>query len=163
VTSKSETTKPKKGISRRTVVKGTAWAVPAIVVAGPAPRASATPLPPITIGGTACKFPGNSGPIFKGIKFQLIITNPNPTNVNVTIDTLTLGTGESSTTITPNPVVTTPGTHSYTIVSGPFDTSANTTVTITYHYTDPDTGLVVNGTAGPTTVNLAPDQGPCNF
>ena len=45
MTSKPEMTKPKSGISRRTVVKGTAWAVPAVVVATAAPAMAASPVP----------------------------------------------------------------------------------------------------------------------
>lgn len=48
--------------SRRSVVKGAAWAVPAVVVAGAAPTvaASVPPVFPDLPQGSACKLPGNS-------------------------------------------------------------------------------------------------------
>ncbi|MFM6848387.1 MAG: hypothetical protein ACKOVB_04695 [Terrabacter sp.] len=48
--------------SRRSVVKGAAWAVPAVVVAGAAPTvaASVPPVFPDLPSASACKLPGNS-------------------------------------------------------------------------------------------------------
>lgn len=64
-------------ISRRTIAKGAAWAIPAVplVVATPAYAASGGG-PTIVLGG-ACKLPGNScGTVFvKGYIFDLSITN----------------------------------------------------------------------------------------
>ena len=155
-----ETSPKKKGLSRRTVVAGTAWAVPAIVVAGPAPHAAATPLPPVTIGATAEKCPGEGqgNPYPKGIRFHLFITNPNKTNVTVTIDSLTTTKGGAAPNIAGGTITATPGTHEYIVIGYPFDDSGNTSVTVKYHYTDPTTGKRVDGTAGPTTVNLNPVQ-----
>lgn len=67
--------------SRRSVVKGAAWAVPAVVVAGAAPTVAAS-VGPLEFTGGACKLPGNSSDILKGYVFELIATNtagPNPT------------------------------------------------------------------------------------
>ncbi|HET8988850.1 MAG TPA: hypothetical protein VFN43_10095 [Humibacillus sp.] len=48
----------KNGVSRRTLVAGTVWTVPAIVAASAAPVMAASPI--VTIGvGLACKHPGN--------------------------------------------------------------------------------------------------------
>lgn len=66
--------------SRRSVVKGAAWAVPAVVVAGAAPTVAASE-GPLRFTGGACKLPGNANDIFKGYVFELIATNspgPNP-------------------------------------------------------------------------------------
>lgn len=52
----------KSGVTRRTVVKGAAWAVPAIAVAGAMPAMAASQ-PPVYIDfgdSTACKLPGNA-------------------------------------------------------------------------------------------------------
>lgn len=71
-----ETTSP----SRRSVVKGAAWAVPAVVVAGAAPAVAASK-GPLEFTGKACKLPGNATDIFKGYVFELVATNtlgPNP-------------------------------------------------------------------------------------
>lgn len=149
-----------KGISRRTVVVGTAWAVPAIIVAGPAPHAAATPLPPVTIGGNAEKCPGEGtgNPYPKGIRFHLFITNPNAVNVTVTIDSLSTVKGGTATNIAGGTITATPGTHEYIVIGFPYGDSGNTQVTVTYHYTDPATNMRVDGIAGPTTVNLSPVQ-----
>ncbi len=48
------------GISRRTVTKAMAWAVPAIAVAAPVPAFAASGPKPIVSVGTACKNPGGS-------------------------------------------------------------------------------------------------------
>jgi hypothetical protein len=69
VTSKPEASKAKKGVSRRTVVVGTAWAVPAIVVASAAPAMALSG--PVTFTGRACKSPGNP----KRYIFELSVTN----------------------------------------------------------------------------------------
>lgn len=75
--------------SRRSVVKGAAWAVPAVVVAGAAPTVAASE-GPLTFKGGACKLPGNSSDIFKSYVFELRATNtpgPNPvTGVTVITD-----------------------------------------------------------------------------
>src|SRR5262245_32612177 len=66
--------------SRRTVVKGAAWAVPAVVVAGAAPAMAASP-GFLTFTGRACKLPGNSTSTFKGFVFELVaknVTGPQP-------------------------------------------------------------------------------------
>lgn len=67
--------------SRRSVVKGAAWAVPAVVVAGAAPTVAAS-AGPLSFSGGACKLPGNANDIFKGYVFELIAVNspgPGPT------------------------------------------------------------------------------------
>ena len=49
------------GVSRRTVVKGAAWAVPVVAVASAVPAMAASPCEPvITFGGLSCKCPGQS-------------------------------------------------------------------------------------------------------
>jgi hypothetical protein len=78
--------------SRRTVVKGAAWAVPAVVVAGAAPAMAASP-GIITFTGNACKLPGNSQSIFKGYVFELKgnnVTGPMPFDAVVIIDSITV-------------------------------------------------------------------------
>lgn len=47
-------------LGRRTVAKGMAWSVPAVVVATAAPAFAASGNPPDTLVGAACKLPGNS-------------------------------------------------------------------------------------------------------
>jgi len=159
-----ETSPKKKGLSRRTVVAGTAWAVPAIVVAGPAPHAAATPIPPVTIGGTACKIPGNSGNVRNGVAFELTITNPYNTPLVVTITSVTKTGDVAPTQIIPTSF-TIPKKSTATVIveAGPFDNSANASFTVGYSYVDPTTGTTRTGTAGPTTVNIVPVMGACPF
>lgn len=74
---------PEGGISRRTVTKAMAWAVPVIAIAAPAP-AFAVSGGILEFAGVGCKLPGNSNSIYKGYAFLLSVTNN--TNAAVTID-----------------------------------------------------------------------------
>jgi hypothetical protein len=78
--------------SRRSVVKGAAWAVPAVVVAGAAPTVAASE-GFLTFTGRACKLPGNSQSIFKGFVFELRtnnVTGPNPLDAITVINSITV-------------------------------------------------------------------------
>ena len=78
------------GVSRRTVAKAMAWAVPAIAIAAPAPAyAAASPIITVSQAGPACKLPGNScAPEFsKGYLQPLQICNNSTQSVTVTITT----------------------------------------------------------------------------
>jgi hypothetical protein len=56
----SEGARP-SGTNRRTVVKGAAWAVPAVAVASAAPAMAASPcIPEITFSDDSCRCPGQS-------------------------------------------------------------------------------------------------------
>lgn len=79
-------------VSRRTIAKGAAWAVPAIVVASPAPALAASG-PPATrqfsvLSG--CKLPGNSNATFKGYAFAMTASNTTSGTVVITINSITL-------------------------------------------------------------------------
>jgi hypothetical protein len=65
----------KSGISRRTVVKGATWSVPAIIVAGAAPAAAVSGSL-VDFTGNACKLPGSSTPNKKSYRFDMTSTNP---------------------------------------------------------------------------------------
>ena len=80
MTSKPEASKAKKGVSRRTVVVGTAWAVPAIVVASAAPAMALSG--PVTFTGRACKSPGNP----KRYLFEITVTNSNNVPLQLNAD-----------------------------------------------------------------------------
>lgn len=54
------TTGARGGVSRRTVAKGVAWTVPAVMVAGAAPAFAISGTPPTFVFDSACKSPGNS-------------------------------------------------------------------------------------------------------
>jgi hypothetical protein len=78
-------TKPKPGVSRRTVVKGTAWAVPAVVVASAAPAMAASPCITADFDSTSCKQPGTGQNNF-GFKLLICFTNTctSPATITVT-------------------------------------------------------------------------------
>lgn len=102
------------GPSRRTVVKGAAWAVPAIVVASATPAFASSPIVTVTSGGLACKLSGNScGPKYsKGYLQPLTICNSSLVSITVTITTPAfLDFNDTSMEFTPNPA-------SFTIAAG---------------------------------------------
>jgi hypothetical protein len=96
VTDKSEMTKPKSGVSRRTVVKGTAWAVPAVVVASAAPAMAAGASQCITpsFSGLSCKQPGGGQNNF-GYRLQICFTNTCTTTAAIVITGVQGNTGNS--------------------------------------------------------------------
>ncbi len=77
------------GVSRRTVTKAMAWAVPAVAVASTVPMAAASEIITVSQAGPACKLPGNScGPQWeKGYLQPLNICNNSNVAVTVTITT----------------------------------------------------------------------------
>lgn len=95
MTSKSEM-KPKQGISRRTVVKGTAWAVPAVVVASAAPAmaAGASQCVTASFGGNSCKQPGQGQNQF-GYRLQFCFTNTCSVPVTIVVKTIQANTGNA--------------------------------------------------------------------
>ncbi|WP_404381889.1 hypothetical protein LL946_14635 [Knoellia locipacati] len=64
-------------ISRRTIAKGAAWAIPAVPLVVATPAYAASGGGPTIVLGDACKLPGNScGNVFvKGYIFDVTITN----------------------------------------------------------------------------------------
>lgn len=76
------------GISRRTVTKAMAWAVPAVAVAAQVPIVAASPIVTVSQAGAACKLPGNScAPTWsKGYLQPLTICNNSNQSITVTID-----------------------------------------------------------------------------
>jgi hypothetical protein len=63
------------GVSRRTVTKAMAWAVPAIAIAAPVPAFAGASQGILTLDGTGCKLPGNSNPTYKGYAFNINVRN----------------------------------------------------------------------------------------
>jgi hypothetical protein len=86
-----------EGVSRRTVAKAMAWAVPAIAVAATVPTAAASaPPPPVIDFGGAC---GNTGATQKGcgsdksLQVPLTLTNPTPQAIVFQITSMTTANG----------------------------------------------------------------------
>ncbi|EWT03686.1 hypothetical protein N865_08985 [Intrasporangium oryzae NRRL B-24470] len=125
----------KNGVSRRTVVAGAAWTVPAIVVASAAPAMAATPI--VTIGvGLACKHPGNP----KHYHFNLTVKNNGGTTTTVTITSIVLiPTSGQNVTFSTLPAPFDVAAHSSVCVVVDSDltaNSANGTLKVGYDYTD---------------------------
>jgi hypothetical protein len=96
VTDKSEMTKPTSGISRRTVVKGTAWAVPAVVVASAAPAmaAGASQCLTATFSPLSCKQPGTGQNNF-GYRLIICFTNTCAVAATITVTKVQGNTGNA--------------------------------------------------------------------
>ena len=151
MTSKSETSK--QGISRRTVVAGTAWAVPAIVVASAAPAMAASG--PVVLSGVACKGPGQSGEFEFAYYFQVTLTNNTASSQTYTFNSITInGSQPPLTSIAPNPVVVAPQTITVvTLLAQGSTNSANGTAVLAYMIGG------VPGTTQATIANFPPIQG----
>jgi hypothetical protein len=63
------------GLSRRRVVQGAAWSVPAIAIALPVPAFAGASQGILQLEGTGCKLPGNSNETYKGYAFNLTASN----------------------------------------------------------------------------------------
>lgn len=76
--------------TRRTVVKGAAWAVPAVVVANATPALAASP-GVVSLTGLNCKLPGSSSPWSDGAVFLATINNDTAATVTVSITSFQRG------------------------------------------------------------------------
>ena len=94
MTNKSEMTKSKRDISRRTVVKGTAWAVPAVVVATAAPAMAAGTSQCLTASFSplSCKQPGIGQNDF-GYRLIICFTNTCAVAATITVTKIQANTG----------------------------------------------------------------------
>jgi hypothetical protein len=77
------------GISRRTVTKAMAWAVPVIAVATAVPAYAASQ-GEFNLTGLGCKLPGRSNPTFKGYAFRLSVSNTTDQDIIIEITEATL-------------------------------------------------------------------------
>jgi hypothetical protein len=179
--------------SRRSVVKGAAWAVPAVVVAGAAPTVAAS-AGFLTLNGNACKLPGNSQSTFKGYVFEAISNNvagPLPRDAIVEITSITVAgspdLGEykvvlpggvqscscSCPSLNANHVYCSPdgALNQRVLIYTSADVtgnSANSTVTITYRIYDCNGGSAcpstfISQTSQASLGNTPPIQGPCTI
>lgn len=79
------------GVTRRTVVKGAAWAVPAIAVASAMPAMAVSGYVTVT-PLSACKSPGNSCSVYyKGYALGFTVTNNTPVQIQIFADCVTNG------------------------------------------------------------------------
>jgi hypothetical protein len=80
---------PPGGVSRRTVTRAMAWAVPVIAVAAAVPAYAAS-RPILQATGAACKLPGASGNLYKGYAIGFTADNPYNVPLVITIDSIIL-------------------------------------------------------------------------
>ena len=76
-------------ITRRTVTKAMAWAVPVVAVAASVPAYAASSQI-LVASGAACKLPGSSAGLFKGYALGFAALNPYNEPIRVTIESLVL-------------------------------------------------------------------------
>lgn len=146
----AEPTQPTSGVSRRTLSKGVAWAVPAVAVVAASPAYAASGSPPDVAVGAACKLPGASATkkcedLFAGLPLldpekafaiPLLITNNTDKTIVLKPSITIASTGLPFTVVgivpdycTPIPNVA-PGNSVKVIVYANSDNSANQSVTL---------------------------------
>jgi hypothetical protein len=79
-----------RGVTRRTVAKGAAWAVPTVAMITPT-RAMAASSGIVTLTGQNCKLPGNSSPYSNGGVYLATITNPTDQPIVIRISSFSRG------------------------------------------------------------------------
>lgn len=133
----SETVGTKHRVSRRRVVIGTAWTVPAISVASAAPAFAASP-GVVTAVGSACK--NSAGGNDKTYQFDIEFTNTYNCRTTVTVTEIVLEPNNGSPVTFPNDNLTfdvaAHSTVTKTFVSNVTQSAANGTLRVSYTYTD---------------------------
>lgn len=148
--------------TRRTLVKGAAWSVPVIAVAGAAPAFAASGSVTLTQTG-ACKSPGNSCKSFpKGYKFTFNAVNTWPCEVTITSATISVTSGEAPGTLTVVTPFTVPaGTTPAFVVTVLASNSANRVFTAQLCYTYTVSCRETDAITECTTVNVTGTPPDC--
>lgn len=141
-----ETPQP-SGVSRRTVTKAMAWAVPAVAVATAVPAYAGASRDFVEFTGRACKDPG--GGTNKFYYFEVVITNSSGGTLDVDFTGVVVnGVQGNASTITPSSYQVDPYTQcTITLRFGEFPNSANGEATLSYSVNDVpqpdiDSGLI---------------------
>ncbi|KJL31164.1 hypothetical protein [Microbacterium azadirachtae] len=129
-----------KGVSRRTVTKAMAWAVPAVALAAPIPAFAVSGPPPQINAGAACKSPGNSCSTFpKGYNVPATVHNPDPTKTiwitAITITNNTTGIALSPASSPALPIQINPGATINVVFQAKSSNSANVTGSFDFNIT----------------------------
>jgi len=77
--------------SRRTVVRGAAWATPVVLVAAAAPTVAASVTVALTLSGSGCKLPGGSNDLVKGYVFGITILNSGTVAADIVLTSIKIG------------------------------------------------------------------------
>lgn len=142
----AEPTQPTSGVSRRTLSKGVAWAVPAVAVVAASPAYAVSGNPPQVLVGAACKLPGNSQgdceELFEGLPgldpskafaIPLLVTNETDKAIVLKPSITITSSGLPFTVVGINPTYCTPiapGDSVKVVVYANSDNSANQSVTL---------------------------------
>jgi hypothetical protein len=167
------------GISRRTVTKAMAWAVPVVAVAAPVPAFAGASQGTVTLTGEACKLPGNSSAPYdtNGAVYLFRVTNTtvNPgsvtfakpsrsgsNNTNVVFSIVRISGSGTCCTLLGDAITVAPNSNDlFALVTGGWDNSSNGTLTLPYAVGG------VNQTPATTTPNslepVTPGGANCNI
>lgn len=118
------------GVSRRTVVKGAAWAVPAVAIAGSAKAVAASEPVVVSYGGGACKHPGEP----KWYHFIFCFDNTSAASITVSLTKMNVN-GVERPTLPTSVTIPADTELCYFVDGGLFSDSANGTATLYYSYT----------------------------
>lgn len=155
--------------TRRTLVKGAAWSVPIVAVAGAAPALAASPVvtPPTSRPGDACKHPGNScgARLRDAYHYVFCMTNNSDQDITVNFTIMSFADGRRA---IPSPravVVPADGVeHCYTTHVINMGNSSNGQATLAWNYTYQDAEgnpVYIEGTSQ-TGVNDLPPCDSCD-
>lgn len=166
------------GISRRTVTKAMAWAVPAIAIAAPVPAFAGASQGTVELTGEACKLPGNSSAPYdvNGAVYLFTITNTtvNPSTIaftsvlrtgssaaNLSFSIVRIsGSGTCCTLLGSSVTANANSSDTFALVTGNWDNSANGQLTVSYNVEGvPQTPA----TTTPGSLNPVTPAGPCNI
>jgi len=145
------------GVTRRTVTKAMAWAVPAIAIAAPVPAFAGASQGTIQLTGENCKLPGASvGSFIDGAVFLMTITNTTAQSSTISITSVVRGAAVQSGAQV-NVVKVGPGTQTgcCTLLSTTFTVDANSSAT--YALITSDWG---NSASNDVSVNYTLQVGP---
>lgn len=138
------------GISRRTVTKAMAWAVPVVAIAAPVPAFAGASQGTVTLTGGACKLPGESSAPFNsnGAVYLFTITNTTASSSTITftkpsrtgsVNTSVVfsvvrisGAGTCCTLLGASVTVNPNSSDTFALVTGGWNNSANGTLTVPY-------------------------------
>ena len=165
------------GISRRTVTKAMAWAIPVVAVAAPVPAFAGASQGTVTLTGEACKLPGESSAPYdsNGAVYLFRITNttasssvvtfskPSRTgsnNTNVVYSVVRIsGSGTCCTLLGTSVTANANSNDLFALVTGGWDNSANGTLSVPYAVG----GTNQTATTSPNSLNPVTPAGPCNI
>lgn len=157
----------KSGVSRRTVTKAMAWAVPAIAIAAPAPAFALSGEPPLVCAGEPYKVPGNTGckafatggtpvDVEMGFGFPLVVKNETDQTIYISDVVVTITYKQGNTIVVKSfPIVS-------SIPTLPTQLAAGDQVTIFTYFNDANSGGYTGEVMVEVTWGHPPEPDPSN-